>query len=452
MLDDGHMPRLVWPLALVAAVVLVLEPLSSQERPVFKPVSFAILEDYDKGEELREVEADFRLFQTLEIGTWRGRLRWADFEPERGTYDFDWLHEFAALARRHHLMLRPSIAHTPEWAARAGGADMETWNNPPADLDDWRRFTTALGAALARHSHVASFEIYNEPNARQWWEGTAVDYADVLTTGARAFRASAPGRMVLFGGLTMPGVEWLEQVCQVPQASGSFDVLPIHSYPESSSSTDDTVEDFVAGLDGFLATADQACGRKAIWINETGFATTPGRTELEQAVWWVRAITSFLAHPRVEHIGISRIKDAAADRPVIGDAPNDHLGLTRSDRTRKLAFGTIDMLTDLLDTGRLAVDTAQLQVRMVGGPDAFDSARATKAGLYYQLFTRADEDKVLIVWSTDASMMLAIEVPGIRSSVEYNLAGQPSAYDQDASGLSELAITAGMPRIFKLLR
>jgi hypothetical protein len=59
---------------------------------------------------------------------------------------------------------------------------------------------------------------------------------------------------------------------------------------------------------------------------------------------------------------------------------------------------------------------------------------------------------VLIVWSTDASMTLAIEVPGIRSSVEYNLAGQPSAYDQDASGLSELALTAGMPRIFKLLR
>src|SRR5690606_36526827 len=37
-----------------------------------KAVSFAILEDYDKGERLADVERDFALYDELEIGTWRG--------------------------------------------------------------------------------------------------------------------------------------------------------------------------------------------------------------------------------------------------------------------------------------------------------------------------------------------------------------------------------------------
>ena len=92
-----------------------------------------------------------------------------------------------------------------------------------------------------------------------------------------------------------------------------------------------------------------------IWINETGFATVPGKSERDQASWWVRAIATFLAHPRVEHIGIYEIKDLSPGKPVIGDAPNYHLGLTRADRTKKLAFYTVDLLTDLLDTGTLMV-------------------------------------------------------------------------------------------------
>jgi hypothetical protein len=74
-----------------------------------KPVSFAILEDYDKGDDLKEVAADFALFEALEIRTWRGSFGWDDYEPSRGRYDFAWLHRFAELARTHRIELRPYI-------------------------------------------------------------------------------------------------------------------------------------------------------------------------------------------------------------------------------------------------------------------------------------------------------------------------------------------------------
>lgn len=427
---------------LVAAAGTILETVQGQERDRGKPVSFAILEDYDKGDDLRDVEADFKAFQSLEIRTWRGSLGWDDFEPERGQYDFEWLHEFATLAEEYRIELRPYVAYTPEWAARPGGADADVWNNPPARLADWEAFTGALAAALSQHPNVASFEIYNEQNALQWWDGTPAEYAEVLTAASRTIRARAPRTLLLFGGLTFPDLEWLEPVCEIPQAARAFDVLPIHAYPETWTPDGVTVENYFGDLEGFASAVDDACGPKRIWINETGFATVPGRTELEQAAWWVRAVATFLAHPRVEHIGVYEIKDLPLDQPAIGDAPNYHLGLMRTDRTEKMAFGTIDMVTDLLDTGTIQVDSGDMRVKVTQG---------NAGGLHHHLFTRPDGDKVLIVWDTAASPTLSIEVPGIGRSIEYDIDGRPIDWDDTASVLSTLELDAGVPRVFKLL-
>jgi hypothetical protein len=431
--------------AVVLTVVGAFGLADAQEPSRSKPVSFAMLEDYDKGEDLAGIEADFRLLQTLEIDTWRGSLGWDDYEPERGEYDFDWLHRFAELAARHRITLRPYLGFTPEWAARPAGRDEEAWNNPPARIADWEAFVSALATALRRHPNVASYEIYNEQNGAQWWDGTAEEYAAVLTSGARAIRARHSGAQVIFGGLVFPDADWVETVCGVA-GRGLFQVLPVHAYPETRTppdvTVDVTVENYLEGLDSFAEAADDHCGPARIWINETGFATVPGRTELDQAIWWVRAVATFLAHPRVEHIGVYEVKDLAPDRPALGDAPDYHLGLTRVDRTKKLAFDTMDLLTDLLDTGTLSVDDDRMRVTVVTG---------AAGALHHHLFTRPDGDKVLIVWDMRGAPTLSIEVPGISASVEYGIDGRPLAWDAEAAVLTRVSLQPGLPRIFKLL-
>lgn len=440
----SRLPVLVVTLA--CALACVATPLLSQTGGArgarAKPVSFALLEDYDKGDPLAGVEADFALFEELEIGTWRGSFGWDDYEPERGRYDFDWLHEFAALAARHRIALRPYLAYTPEWAARRGGADDDVWNNPPARVEDWERFVAALVRALRRHENVVSYEVYNGENVPRRWDGTAAAYADVLRAGARAIHQGRPGLPVIFGGLVFPDRDWIEQACAAPGAPGSFTVLPFHAYPETWTPPGVTVENYLGGLVPFVELADRRCGRKPIWINETGFATVPGKTERDQAYWWVRAIATFLAAPRVEHIGIYEIKDLPPDRPAIGDAPTYHLGLARADRTRKLAFHTIDLLTDLLDVGRLSVDDADLQVSVVDG----------RAGeLHHHLFGRPDGDRVLIAWDRTASPSVRIRVAGaVDSSVEFDVDGRPLNWDEAAEVLDAVRLTAGVPRIFRL--
>jgi polysaccharide biosynthesis protein PslG len=438
--------RVPFRLLLIGLVVWALAPLFSQpsggDARRRKPVSFAILEDYDKNSDLAEVEADIALFDELEMTTWRGSFGWDDYEPERGRFDFNWLDSFVGLMEREGITLRPYLGYTPDWAARHGEGDADIWNNPPARIQDWERFAGAIARRLRAHRNVASIEIYNEENVRQWWDGTAQEYGETLRSGGRAIKAGA-ALPVIFGGLVFPDRDWLEAVCEVAGVNRAFDIIPFHAYPETWTPADVTVENYLGGLDAFVEAADARCGRKPVWINETGFATVEGKSEREQAHWWVRAVATFLASPRVEHIGVYEIRDLAADRPAIGDTPNYHLGLVRVDRTRKLAFHTVDLLTDLLDVGTLSVDTADARVSVVD----------REAGeLHYELFGRPDGDRVLFVWDRTASPVVRVDVGGRYSSLEFDVDGRPLAWDAEGVALSRIPLARGVPRIFKLMR
>jgi hypothetical protein len=408
-----------------------------------KPVSFSVLEDYDKGEDLAGVARDFELMRELEVRTWRGSFGWDDYEPERGTLDLDWLHRFASLAAQRGITLRPYLGYTAPWAAAGREADGQRWNDPPARLEDWESFVTRLAGALRRHSNIVSYEIYNEENVPLWWDGSVAEYAAVLARGAAAVRASAPGVDVLLGGTVWPDAGWLEDVCDAG-AARAIAAVPFHAYPETWTPDSVRVENYLdRGYREEYLPAVDACGSRPIWINEMGYATTPGRTERQQADWWVRAVATFLADPRIEHIGIYEIKDLRRDSPVIGDAPNYHLGLTRVDRTRKLAFHTVDLLTDLLDTGSLAVADGEVSLRVVGG---------TAGELHRHMFVRPDGDQILILWARSGRPV--VDVSAARSGAaasEYALDGRRSPIRlHGGRTLRGLELAPGSARIFRL--
>jgi hypothetical protein len=264
----------------------------------------------------------------------------------------------------------------------------------------------------------------------------------VFEAGAEAVRAAVPTAGVLPGGFVWPDAGWLEEVCEREPARRAAAVA-FHAYPETWTPESVVVENYLdAGYREHFLPAVDACGGHPVWINEMGFATTPGKTELQQADWWARAIATFLAAPRIEHIGIYEIKDLRRDSPVIGDAPNYHLGLTRVDRSRKLAFHTVDLLTDLLDTGTLTIADRELTVRTVGG----------RAGaLHHHLFIRPDGDQVLLLWDRSGTPVVDVSVTRPASgATEYALDGgaMPAALAEGRT-LRGIRLTPGTTRIFR---
>jgi len=415
---------------------------ASTPRRFTKPVSFSVLEDYDKGDDLSEVARDFAAFRELGATVWRGSWGWDDYEPEPGRYDFAWLGRFVRLADSSGISLRPYLGYTPAWAAR-GGKDEHPWNDPPKRIDDWTRFVSALAERLASHSSVKSYEIYNEENVPLWWDGTVEQYAGVLRAGADAVRRADPDAEVLLGGMVWPDPEWLEGTCAAGEAP--FDVLPFHAYPETWTPESVTVESYLGSdySEDFLALADERCGSKPIWINETGFATTPGKTERQQAEWWVRAFATFLAAPRVEHLGIYEIRDQRKDTPVIGDAPNYYLGLLREDRTPKLAFKTVKLLLRLFDSDSITVADGELTVRV----------RQGRAGaLHHHLFVRPDGRQLVFLWDRKSGPSLELRLSRRGSWViDYQLDGEGAPWrDFDGRVIRGVKLEPGAVRIFEV--
>jgi len=412
-----------------------------------KKISFSLLQDYPKGESLNEVLEDFRLMKELGVTTWRGSFSWIDYEPNAGKFDLSWLRRFVDLAAREGITLRPYLGYTPAWAAR-GGKDKGVWNDPPKRIDDWRRYVSRIVTETKEYRNIASFEIYNEENVKEWWDGKADDYNKALRAGAVAVKTIAPATEVIFGGMVYPDSEWVDAACSTHGNAKTFDVLPFHAYPETWTPKNITVENYLdQGTPGFfhgefVRLVDEQCAGQPIWINEAGFATAPGKTEKDQANWWARAIATFFADPRIEHLGIYQIRDRKKSEQVIGAAENYYLGITRSDRTKKMAFHLLKRLVALLNTGYLTVADAELSVEVVGGK---------KGELYRHLFIRPDGGQVLFVWDRTENPMLRLRARPGTAVTEYQLDGTSGPYNQyDGKVLNDVVLTAGIVRIFEI--
>jgi polysaccharide biosynthesis protein PslG len=445
------MHRMRWQLRLSALMVLTACHARTGEQPsgaagspreFTKPVSFAILEDYDKGDDLGAIARDFALFKELGVPVWRGSFGWDDYEPAPGRYDFGWLDRFVALADSMEITLRPYLGYTPAWAGRAG-RDEHAWNDPPRRVEDWARFVSTIASRYRTAPSIRSYEIYNEENVSLWWEGTAGEYARVLRAGAHAIRKADPDAQILLGGMVWPDLDWLEVACGTGRAS--FDVLPFHAYPETWTPDSITVENYLgpAYRTGFLPEADEQCERRPVWINEAGFATTPGKSEREQAEWWVRAFATFLAEPRVEHLGIYEIRDQQQGTPVIGDAPNYYLGLLRADGSPKLSFTTLKLLVRLFGSDSITVADPSLGVRVTEG----------RAGaLYHHLFVLPDSRQLAFVWDRSGSPTVELELPRrVGVVTAYTSDGQATGWN-DARGrvIRRIRLEPGVVRIFEI--
>jgi polysaccharide biosynthesis protein PslG len=408
-----------------------------------KAVSFAVLEDYDKGADLGEIAKDFQLMKELGIDVLRCSVGWDDYEPAKGQYDFGWLKDFVRLAAEQGIKLRPYIGYTPRWAAAAGSGDGMDWNNPPADYLIWYRFVYQLAHTLRDYPNVLSYEIYNEQNAPLWWDGSIEQYKETLRHAALAIRAADPDAQVILGGFVLPDVDWLRSITQSGHAR-YYDITTFHAYPETWTSSDVVVENYLdARYREFVRDNKRLGQAEPIWINEMGFAMTPGKSELDQANWWARAVSTFVADPYVEHIGVYEIKDLPLGKESIGDEKNHYLGLTRADRTKKLAFHTVALLTDLLAVGKITPVDGDLTVTVSGG----------QAGdVQSHLFRRPDGKQVLFIYdkSGNPTIRLSLRNPG-KTAVRYQLDGTSTQYASfDGRTLDNIELTGGNVAIFRI--
>ncbi len=215
---------------------------------------------------------------------------WPSFEPKRhrrSGWQIRLADRCVNLARAHGMQVLGTLLWTPAWANR--GRDQAT---PPRRRADFARF--ARWAARHFRGRVTAWEVWNEPNVKRFWKGSAKRYARLLRAAYPAIKAGDPNATVVFAGLMHNDDRFLARA-YAAGARGAFDVMGTHPYQGVGDAAPETVD---SGGDWWLMThvpaihdlmARYGDGGKPIWFTEFGWSVHENRPGMEN---WQRGVTA----------------------------------------------------------------------------------------------------------------------------------------------------------------
>lgn len=185
------------------------------------------------------------------------------------------------------------------------------WNttapaNPPPGLDiedypprDYEAFSDYVSEVVRHYrNEVQYWEVWNEPDLRGFWAGTAEQYAHLLAVTYQTVKRVNPSAQVLLGGVALEGGgpggiyrnrTFLTDILNDRRypAAKHFDIMNFHSYG--------TREEMRQRMDYVRRALSQAnAGAKPIWVTETGYSSDPARQHepqyqgLEGQARWLR--------------------------------------------------------------------------------------------------------------------------------------------------------------------
>lgn len=160
--------------------------------------------------------------------TWvRAFVRWDQVEqagPGRWvTESLAPLDEYAAAASLRGIKVVAVVTGAPQWAN--GTTDPYV---PPRDPADFGRFLNALAAR--ERGRVAAWEIWNEPDEKDFWHGPVGPqyYAPLLKAAHAGITAADPGALVLAGASTGNDYPFLEGL-YANGAGDAFSGVAVHT-------------------------------------------------------------------------------------------------------------------------------------------------------------------------------------------------------------------------------
>jgi polysaccharide biosynthesis protein PslG len=370
----------------------------------------AIGDDYFDGHDTRErVLRHLRIAKELHVHYLRCAFSWNGIEPQPGKYDFRFWDMLVDESSRAGIEVIPYVAYTPEWAART---KQQFWKQPPADL---KTFTTLM-TALATHfrGRIHSWELWNEPDNRDYWEGSADEFADMVIPAAQAVRRADPVVKVVLGGLSYGPSEFLRELVSKHHIERYFDVIALHAYPESWHE-ERAEEAFQQKIPEMEEVVRHAPNRPALWLNEMGYsdyrydqshASMYGtniyysyeHTSRYTADFLLKSFLMAAASGDVNLAGWYRIDDFRENDPrMSADKVNDHLGLIRVNGSPKPDFYAFRLFNTLLSQ----------PFRVIDGTVTASSKNDSQSIVH--TFVRQDGEMVVAGWLRSSEYS---EVPG----------------------------------------
>jgi len=265
-----------------------------------------------------------------------------------------------AAATEQGLQVLGILDYSPQWNAYPGCAVGSPHQCAPADP---AAFANYAAAAAGHFPQVTYWEIWNEPNLKQFWSPSpnAIDYVIMLNGAYAAIKAVAPNDVVIAGALSrasdVTGLEIAPTtfVTSMYAKGAKFDILSLHPYtypfsPDTANSGNGW-PDVAAIRATMVANGDSA---KKIWITELGAPTCgPGNASavdtqpftgndyMTDAAQQTILSQVILDIKSASYIGAFFVYEIRDDNSNDASTRENCFGIFHSDDSPKPAFGTI---------------------------------------------------------------------------------------------------------------
>ena len=359
----------------------------------FMPAGVA--DDYfDGSSPVSRLQRHFRAARRVHARYLRCAFSWNGIEPKRGELHWQFWDTLVKMAEQNHVELIPYVAYTPRWAARD---QKEFWKQPPSNPQLYADFMFQI---VSRYrGRIRSWEIWNEPDNKDYWTGTPEEYAELTMLASKSIRQADPHAVLVLGGIAYGPSRFFQTLIQACHLDRYVDIVALHAYPESwlNERMETVFQRWVPDVVRLLS-AD-ASG-DALWLNEMGYPDYRFRpnqasiygssvnyryehTRTYQAAMLFKMEVMALASGAISLTAWYRIDDFPLSEKRLGsDQVNYHLGLETTTGSPKPAFRALAFFNRLF----------QQPIRQLDVKTSADSNAVVRA------FQRNDGKIILVGW------------------------------------------------------
>jgi len=200
---------------------------------------------------------------------WDASVNWPNLEPNKGQWQFETLDRFVLLAQQHGTGLLLPLGGSPRWASARPNVPSNYspgFTAEPANLEDWRTYVRMV--VTRYQGRIQAYEIWNEPNLRDFWTGTTDQMLTLTREASQIIHTLDPHALVVSPSATADyGIPWLAEFLQ--KGGGQYvDVIGYHFYLKPQQMPEELLP-FVQKVRQVLS--ENNLDDKPLWNTESGW-------------------------------------------------------------------------------------------------------------------------------------------------------------------------------------
>lgn len=328
-------------------------------------LNVALCEDYPEASTTHaKIDKDMDVLKKSGIKILRIAFQWGAIEYEKGKFDYLFWDYFVETAHKNDITLIPYICYTPRW--NATGDSTNFWTSIPIDYIEFGNTVTALVNHYKKYIH--SWELWNEPDIKEFFAGTAEDLAKLTKIGSEAVRKADPSAIVVLAGLAHH-TDFTLRLFRDYNISKYVDVVNCHDYSETWSG--EPIENITGYINTLSDIIKKYGNGQSLWTAEVGYSNfrkdayvsnsykayyNYEHTSEYQAVELFKTLSLINATGKVANAAWYRIADLVPATIVIGDVNNKFLGIVTTEHKPKPAMSAISFFNKLFSQKNKGID------------------------------------------------------------------------------------------------